>query len=824
MKKRKFLSIVIVFAMVLSIMPAGALTAYGDSAESNYSIILERLAPLLDSPDDLFAAKDMLEAVKDNNYDDEIEDALDGLSDEAINILIANGFIEKDGDTLYYDNLADVLDAVNDVIDGKGDYSGANVYNILLDIKSDGETLSAETKEEIKAAYTYIYNSLPVQAQEDFEKYGDTVSERADILIDLIKEAYITGDTLVRIVNDYIEFSIYDDYVVSANKVLKKRVKEGYSPIVLNEYHEEAIYVILDIIGDKLTAYAVQNTDDERDVYDEFAMVFEKLKILSFDIDELDMSPKTILTTKDSFDIIVEADEFYVPEYNDIVQESEVKMTLVSDTETEIAATIEQSDFDNGLYIKGHFDKALEAGTYSVYIELRDDKLLLERYDDDFELTCKKPSGGGGGSDPVDPAEPSDPTSGPVTEVGDDSIDTEVKEVDGQQVADVSVDNDAIKNAIEESEEGTTVVIAVDEDADVVQAGFGGDIIALMEKSDISISIKTETASYSVPAKDLNISTLAKELGEGVKTEDVKISVVIAQPTEDKIKVVQDQAAKAGVQLVIPPIEFDVVATSGEKSIKISKFNRFVERSIKVPEGVDHKTITTAVVQDKEGNLTPVPTEVVKIDGAYYVKIKSMTNSIYTVINNNKQFADVASHWAKDDVNDMGSRLIINGVSDTAFEPDRDITRAEFMTIVVRALGIMRSGEGTDAFDDINADDWYYDAVSIAKSYGLTNGNGDGTFTPNSKITREAAMTIISRAMKMAGMETEISDSEISTQLSAFVDSVNISGWAKESVAVCVKNDIVGGYDGKIFAKNNITRAECAAIVKRMLVKANLID
>ncbi|MCG8482474.1 MAG: S-layer homology domain-containing protein, partial [Clostridia bacterium] len=443
-----------------------------------------------------------------------------------------------------------------------------------------------------------------------------------------------------------------------------------------------------------------------------------------------------------------------------------------------------------------------------------------------FGITISKKSsggGGGGGSDPDPDPDPTDP-SGPVTEVGDDSIDTEVTEVDGQEVADVTVDDDAIKNAIEESEEGTIVVINVDSDADVVQAGFGGDMISLMEKNDISISIKTETASYSVPAKDLNISALAKELGENVEVSDVQISIIIGQPTAEEIKVVEDQAVKAGVQLVIPPIEFNVVCTDGENSVKVSKFNRFVERSIKVPEGVDPKTITTAVVQDKKGNLTPVPTEVVKIDGAYYVRIKSMTNSVYTVINNIKQFADVANHWSKDDVNDMGSRLIINGVSDTTFEPDRDITRAEFMTIVVRALGIMRSGEGVDAFDDVKADAWYYDAVSIAKDYGLTNGNGDGTFAPNSKITREEAMAIIARAMKMAGMDTAVDANEISTVLGTFVDNGDVSEWAKESVSACVKNGIVSGYAGKISAKNNITRAECAAIVKRMLVKADLID
>jgi len=76
------------------------------------------------------------------------------------------------------------------------------------------------------------------------------------------------------------------------------------------------------------------------------------------------------------------------------------------------------------------------------------------------------------------------------------------------------------------------------------------------------------------------------------------------------------------------------------------------------------------------------------IDGRYYARINSLTDSTYSVIWNPIDFNDSAVHWAKEAINDMGSRLVISGTGNDMFEPDRDITRAEFAAIIVRALGI----------------------------------------------------------------------------------------------------------------------------------------
>ncbi len=80
-------------------------------------------------------------------------------------------------------------------------------------------------------------------------------------------------------------------------------------------------------------------------------------------------------------------------------------------------------------------------------------------------------------------------------------------------------------------------------------------------------------------------------------------------------------------------------------------------------------------------------------------------------------------------MNDMGSRMIVSGVSDRTFEPDRSITRAVFAVIVVHALGL-KPGEGSNSFRDVNERDWYADVVKTASDYGLISGYEDGTFRP----------------------------------------------------------------------------------------------
>src|SRR5690606_21338076 len=131
------------------------------------------------------------------------------------------------------------------------------------------------------------------------------------------------------------------------------------------------------------------------------------------------------------------------------------------------------------------------------------------------------------------------------------------------------------------------------------------------------------------------------------------------------------------------------------------------------------------------------PTKVVRVDEQYYAVINSLSNSTYTVVWNELEFKDMANHWAKEEVNDMGSRLVIEGTGDGMFSPDRSITRADFTAIMVRGLGLQLQPEPSgNVFTDIHPSAWYSSAVNTAAAYQLISGFEDGTFRPEDPITR----------------------------------------------------------------------------------------
>ena len=391
-------------------------------------------------------------------------------------------------------------------------------------------------------------------------------------------------------------------------------------------------------------------------------------------------------------------------------------------------------------------------------------------------------------------------------------------------VTTVVVDDKKVEERLEQEGNNAVVTIPVNNGADVVVGSLNGQTVKNMESKDAVLEIKTGQVTYTLPASQINIDAVSGQIGKQVELKDIAVSVKISEPAEDTVKIVEDTADKNNYQIIVKPIEFEITCSSGSKTVEVSKFSAYVERMIAIPEGVDPSKITTGVILNSDGTFSHVPTVITMIDGKYYAKINSLTNSAYLLIYSPKTFQDVGKHWAEKNVNDLASRLVVSGIGDDKFEPDRDITRAEFTAIVVRALGLMSSGTGKDAFIDVMKKNWYYDAVSIAYEYDIISGYGNGKFRPDDKITREQAMTMIARAMKITGLETGMADGEADKLLTSFTDANSAAEYAKANIASCVKAGIVSGRSGKLIVpKGNISRAEVAAIVHRLLQNSNLI-
>ncbi len=396
-----------------------------------------------------------------------------------------------------------------------------------------------------------------------------------------------------------------------------------------------------------------------------------------------------------------------------------------------------------------------------------------------------------------------------------------VEIIEDKVVVTVSIDKTAAMEKLKETKE--TVTIPVKGNLDVFVGQMDGEITKVLEDKSAVVEIKTDTTTYALPASEIHIEKIAEQFGQNVELKDLTVSIKIEKSNADTVQMVEDTANKGGFAIVVPPIEFKVTVSYGDKSIEINKFEAYVERTVAIPDGVDPSKITTGIVVDPDGTPRHVPTRIVVIDGKYYARINSLTNSTYLVIWNPLEFADVKNHWAKIAINDMGSRMVLNGIGAGRFEPDKDITRAEFTAIVVKGLGL-KPGTGYNPFIDIKSTDWYCGYIETAYEYGIILGYGNGKFGPNDKLTREQAMIIISRAMNITGLKIDLNNDEIKQILDGFNDSENTSEWAKDSIAKCIKAGIVSGRsNNKIAPRENITRAEVAVMVRRLLQKSKLI-
>ncbi|OBZ15001.1 hypothetical protein A8L34_14065 [Bacillus sp. FJAT-27264] len=168
-------------------------------------------------------------------------------------------------------------------------------------------------------------------------------------------------------------------------------------------------------------------------------------------------------------------------------------------------------------------------------------------------------------------------------------------------------------------------------------------------------------------------------------------------------------------------------------------------------------------------------------------------------------FADIKGHWAEENIKELIELGAIKGYPDDTFRPDNRITRAEFVTIVVKAFNL-QAGAGT-TFGDTKTH-WAKDAIATAAALGIVNGYSADTFAPDEVVTREQVAAMVVRAAQIATTDKSIS----------FADSQQVSDWARPALAAAVSSGLVNGYtDGTVKPQGDTTRAEAAAIILRAL-------
>ncbi|MCR8632153.1 S-layer homology domain-containing protein [Paenibacillus radicis (ex Xue et al. 2023)] len=180
-------------------------------------------------------------------------------------------------------------------------------------------------------------------------------------------------------------------------------------------------------------------------------------------------------------------------------------------------------------------------------------------------------------------------------------------------------------------------------------------------------------------------------------------------------------------------------------------------------------------------------------------KLKSSNESV--------TFKDVSEHWSAESINVFSKLGLVNGYEDGTFKPNAPITRGEFAAIVAKTFNIGTGELKTAQFSDINGS-WAKEAILALASNGIINGYEDGTFYPESNITRAEMIAIIARIINLTTVQ--------GTSSTAFTDIGN--SWNKGQIEAATKAGIINGTgEGSFAPDKNSTRAEALTVLLRSL-------
>ena len=198
--------------------------------------------------------------------------------------------------------------------------------------------------------------------------------------------------------------------------------------------------------------------------------------------------------------------------------------------------------------------------------------------------------------------------------------------------------------------------------------------------------------------------------------------------------------------------------------------------------------------------------------------LKMTHASQYAIVIDDKShdlpFTDLGEgQWYESAVRYAYTHDIMEGMSATKFSPNISLTRAQAVQVLYNLEGQPDiSGENLGyPYSDVDASQWYGDAVYWARITGVAEGDGDGTFRPTDSVTRQEFAQMLYNYAQYKGY-----DLTVQGDLSQFPDSGKIAGWAKTAMSWANGNQLINGHDdGTLEPGGTTTRAQAASILMR---------
>ena len=297
-------------------------------------------------------------------------------------------------------------------------------------------------------------------------------------------------------------------------------------------------------------------------------------------------------------------------------------------------------------------------------------------------------------------------------------------------------------------------------------------------KTDASgVTSGTETTQTTTPDGSTGTTITSTENSESQTVAEVKLSSKIVE-----------EAKKSNETIKLPTEVKASKSSNSAPTVKIELPKNAGETKIEIP--VDNvNSGTVAIIVHHDGTEEIVKNSIPTKNG---VQLTVGSNTTVKIVDNSKDFIDTRSHWAKDAINFVSARGLVNGVSATMYAPNAFTTRAQLWTILARQDGANLTGGTT----------WYEQAQAWSKVNGISDGSN-----PNGTITRAQMVTMLWRAVGSPLPQNTVSFTDVTTD-----------AYYAQAVAWAVEHGVTTGTGNSRFSPNDAcTRAQIATMLSRYL-------
>lgn|GEM_PF-3622762 len=338
-----------------------------------------------------------------------------------------------------------------------------------------------------------------------------------------------------------------------------------------------------------------------------------------------------------------------------------------------------------------------------------------------------------------------------------------------------------------------------------------GDLAALGATGG-TLDVQAGPVTVDLPAADITPAALAKYPAlAGVDLADAQVTLQI-QSTSSSTPV---PAGTGGTTTEDSAVySFTLQVQAGGTTVDLENFPQAIPVTLAYTPGagIDPELLAVYRLDPNGGAPTFIGGTADAATGTVTVDIDHFSQ--YAVLQFQVAFGDISGLWASHDIEVAAAHGITDGVSPGVFAPGATLTRATFVTMLARALGLPAATAAT-TFTDVPPSAWYAAAVAAAAQAGLVQGTSPGTFSPDAPITRESMAVLLQRAAAYQGKAAAPSGS---AGLSPFADASTVAPWAEAGMVYAVGSGLIRGTaPSALDPSGPATRAQAVAVLVRYL-------